>query len=242
MYDLTINQWAAWAPGITHQDDWRKWNEGSLTLGGDEQADVGFLPPMQRRRLGTIARAVVHVIFSCSGRQCNVPVIYGSLHGEIHRTFKLLQTIATDQPVSPMDFSLGVHNAVAGLVSMAMENRAPSICLSPGDQGMVNAIIEAIGVLYEESWESVLVVLYDEPLPEYYRPFTESVELPVSLAFEMQLAGSKADGQRFSLERHTGSDIPTNKTIIGLIEFLVQERDLIKFSGEEDGWTLRRHR
>ncbi|SDR34561.1 Beta-ketoacyl synthase, N-terminal domain [Pseudomonas cannabina] len=54
---FNIARWHAWAPGLASVDDWRQWSHHPTLLEtGDEAPDVSFLPAMQRRRLGRMAR------------------------------------------------------------------------------------------------------------------------------------------------------------------------------------------
>ena len=47
-----------------------------------------------------------------------MPLVYASRHGETTRNFALLSDTAEQQPLSPTQFSLSVHNAIIGLWSI----------------------------------------------------------------------------------------------------------------------------
>jgi len=92
---------------------------------------LDFLEPIQRRRLSSLARGVFH----CTGRigpPGDVPLVFASRHGEAERTLAILGDLAAGAEVSPLLFSMSVHNAVPGLLSILRGNRAPATALAPG--------------------------------------------------------------------------------------------------------------
>ena len=81
--------------------------------------DVAIIPPMLRRRLNLLGRACASEMMKHLKDGENIPVVYCSQHGDIERTLNVLEELVDHQPVSPMHFSLAVHNAIP----------SPSICL-----------------------------------------------------------------------------------------------------------------
>lgn len=168
-------------------------------LAGD-RPDVSFLPAMQRRRLSALARSAFAVAHTCLEPGEAVPLILSSAHGEMARTVDLLRTLAQDEPLSPMSFSLSVHNAIAGQLSIALDNRAPVLALAPGAEGLAAAMVEACGLL-QEGHDNVVVVWYDEPLPEPYPQFApDEPVLPAALAVRLGRTG----GTPLNLQRQPG--------------------------------------
>lgn len=191
-----LERWCAWtgaaAPCLA------KAPPGGLWL-GEGEPDVSFLPAMQRRRLSPLARAAFAVARPCLGDAEPVPLVCSSAHGEMRRSVELLSTLADDQPLSPMSFSLSVHNAIAGQLSIALDNRAPVLALAPGDEGLAAALIEACGLLWEGA-ERVVVVWYDEPLPQPYHVFgAHEPQRPAALA--LRLGRGDSGGAALHLDR-----------------------------------------
>jgi hypothetical protein len=182
---FAIERWCAWTPDAA-------------------PAEVGFLPAMQRRRLGPLAKAVFHTVHQCLAQGEQIPVVFSSVHGESQRTFQILEDLAAGAPVSPAAFSLSVHNAIAGQLSIAFANRAPMLALAPGQLGVVPALIEACGWLAQ--WPAVVVALYEEPLPEFYRPFTDSPAESISIA--LRLTAGRTQRLEALPERNDGTPPP----------------------------------
>jgi hypothetical protein len=146
---------------------------------------------MQRRRLGPLAKTVFHTVRQCLAPGEQIPVVCSSVHGESQRTFQLLEALAAGEPVAPAAFSLSVHNAIAGQISIAFGNRAPMLALAPGRQGAAPALQEACGWLRQ--WPAAVVVLYDEQQPEFYRPFVDGPAFPLSIALRLGAPRGRAD-------------------------------------------------
>jgi len=225
-----INHWAAWSAGIETPEQWSTlFNSQQMPVfsEGVDKADVSFIPAMQRRRLSPLARAVFHVAHQCEQQQEQpCPSVFCSVYGESQRTYGLIETIAKQEEVSPMAFSLSVHNAIAGQYSIWSKNTCSSTSLSPSDRSYLSAFAEALGLL-QEGAESVLIVCFEEDLPDFYRPYVESVEHPTAVAFSISLATSASDEQCFSLSRHAGASASSLPPLIELIRFfMTQETEL----------------
>ena len=78
---------------------------------------LAFVPAMQRRRLSPFAKISLYVANQASESQIqDLPMIFSSRHGDLHKTSDLLGELALDNELSPTAFSLSVHNAVAGYI------------------------------------------------------------------------------------------------------------------------------
>jgi len=186
--------WQSWETPADY-----RWPRGEVLSCGGGGADVGFLPMMQRRRLSPLARAAVAVAWRCSQGQADMPTVFFSRHGESRHYFEMLDGLAAGEEVSPSRFSLSVHNAVAGLCSLAKASFAPYLALAGGDEGLFAAFLEAHGWLAENACPQVLVVCYEQPLPEAYRAYTASLVGTWALAMRLGRAGG--DGPRLKLAR-----------------------------------------
>jgi hypothetical protein len=63
-----------------------------------------------------------------------------------------------------MDFSVSVHNATAGLLSIAKADRSPATAVAGGRESLSAALLEA-QALVEEGAERVLAIYHDETPP-----------------------------------------------------------------------------
>lgn len=135
-------------------------------MADEGQADVSFLPAMQRRRLSPLAKAAFATAHPLIGNR-DLPVLCCSVHGEAQRTYSLLRDVAAGEPLSPTAFGLSVHNAIAGQLSILCGIRSPALALAGGDLPLQAGFLEAAGMLAEGVPELVLLFC-EEPLPELY--------------------------------------------------------------------------
>lgn len=175
-FHLAVEQWCVWqaAPNNPPAAAW----PGGRILPGT--ADVALLPLLQRRRLSPLARAALAVAWECGG-QHDLPAVFCSRHGESRAYFGMLEDLAAHRELSPSGFSLSVHNAIAGLYSQFSGNRSALCVLAPGREGPFAAFMEAAGLLLE-GHSRVLVVCYEQPLPEAYRAYTHGPGATLALA------------------------------------------------------------
>ncbi|WP_246013278.1 beta-ketoacyl synthase chain length factor [Pigmentiphaga humi] len=146
---------------------------------------MDFLPAMQRRRLGALARMVFACAWPLAEGRANLPVVYGSQHGETTRDIELLLDLARGEPLSPTSFGLSVHNAVAGQWTIARGETAETVALSAAHCGAEHAFLEACALL-RQGYEAALVVLAEELPPAPYRPWIADVPFSYAAAFRIE--------------------------------------------------------
>lgn len=182
MIQFDIDQWQAWAPGLTGAGDWANWARAPHDPeDGDAQPDVGFLPAMQRRRMSRLARMVFAVATPLAAGQPPMPLVYASRHGETARTFAILNDLANGEPLSPTQFSLSVHNAIIGLWSIQQQDPSEMTALAAQGDGLEHAVLEA-SLLLGEGAPAVLVVIAEDQTPELYAPWIDDVSFPYAVA------------------------------------------------------------
>jgi hypothetical protein len=152
---LPISRWSAWP-----RDD------------AGASPELKFVDPMLRRRLGPLARMLLQVANDCADKQRGMRVVLASQHGELSFAVSMLRQLAAGEPVSPAHFSLSVHNAPAGIWSIAREDRAASSAIGAGEETLGQGLVEAHCQLAEDD-APVLFVYGDAPLPTEYRGFAE---------------------------------------------------------------------
>lgn len=145
---------------------WSSWtaSENAET----QQPDVSAIPAMLRRRLNLLGRACASQALPYLKEQPELPIVYCSQHGDIERTLNILVELAKTGDISPMNFSLAVHNAICGVMSIHAGVRGPINCIAAGEDYMLPVLIEALGLL-NENHSRVLCVVCDVPLPDIYR-------------------------------------------------------------------------
>jgi hypothetical protein len=163
---LPISRWSAWP-----SDD-AAGRAAASAAGSPSVPEVKFVDPMLRRRLGPLAKALLHVAHECAGDRASVRLVLASQHGDVAGTLGMLRALAADEPVSPTVFSLSVHNAAAGIFSILRRDRAPSTAIAAGEETLGHGLLEAFCQL-DEGGEAVLMIYADSPLPAEYQPYAE---------------------------------------------------------------------
>jgi hypothetical protein len=192
---FSIARHAAWAPGLTSPQRWMEWARDPWTLAPGEEPKVSAMPAMLRRRAGFLGRMALEVAYECLGEQREVATVFCSRHGEVARAVELLGDLARGEPLSPTAFGLAVHNASAGLFSIARSDRANHVALAAGSSTIEHAVIEACGQLADGA-PMVLLVACDTALPETLRQFEDCDEQPFAFAWAMVPAGAGPDTVR----------------------------------------------
>jgi hypothetical protein len=181
-YNFVLTRWNAWIPEINRVDGLENLSVASPS--------VNVIPKMLHRRFGPLAKAVFDAADFCAIIGEQIPCVFSSANGELAKSLAMLQTIQAQDELSPTAFSLSVHNAIAGLFSMVYQNYCESTVIASGQDGIAPAFIEALGILQEGAAE-VLLILYDEPVADFYplAPFNCDVNFPCVVVLRLALAG-----------------------------------------------------
>jgi len=127
---------------------------------------------MLRRRLGPLAKTLLHIANECAAGLPSVRLVLASQHGELSYTLAMLRSLAAGEAVSPTLFSLSVHNSSAGIFSILRADRTASTAIAAGEETLGHALLEAYCQL-DDGEEPVLMVYADVPLPDEYRGYAE---------------------------------------------------------------------
>jgi len=194
---FSIARHAAWAPGVTSSEQWDAWAQSPWHIAMGEEPKLAAMPAMLRRRAGFLGRMALEVAYDCIGGQQDVPTVFCSRHGEVARAIDLLTDLARGEPLSPTAFGLAVHNASAGLFSIARADRANHVALAGGTATVEHAVIEACGMLADGA-PAVLLVACDAPLPALLGQFEDCDEQPWAFAWTMTPATAGEGALRLS--------------------------------------------
>lgn len=196
---FSIVRHAAWAPGLETPQQWHAWAQSALPvtpITAAAEPGVRAMAPMQRRRAGQLGKMALEVAYTCLGEQRDIPLVFCSRHGEVARAVELLSALAQGEPLSPTAFGMAVHNASAGLFSIARADTANQLAVAAGAASLEAAVIEACGLLADGAAQ-VLLVLAECPLPVPFAAFEDCHEQPHAFAWLLQAEGSP--GTAFSL-------------------------------------------
>jgi Beta-ketoacyl synthase, N-terminal domain len=191
--EFVLQAWAVWPPlGLINEQELIKLQDNLLS----------FVPNNLKRRLSPLAKTVFCALSQCNTMKDNIAVVFSSTHGELAKSLDMIKSIEAGEEISPTAFSLSVHNAIAGLFSIVFGNTSEVTVLAPGEDGIASAFLETLGLLQEGAPE-VLMVFYDEPLPEFYpsEPFQLSTDSRSAVALKITKDGDglaiqfRRDGQ-----------------------------------------------
>lgn len=220
--DFIIDKWAVWPPLQPTEYE--------------PEHCLSKVPAMLRRRLSPLAKTVFCAVGQCIDEDTIIPAVFSSCHGELAKSLAMMQSLDAGEDVSPTAFSLSVHNAIAGLFSMAWRNRLECTVLAPGEEGIAPAFIEAAGLL-QEGAAQVLLVFYDEPLPDFYpsEPFELSVNERRALALVVSANGA---GQKLSMSslQLSGHDGEQPVQLPAFIRFLSEPETELTLEFARHGW------
>lgn len=199
MNGAVILRTSAWAPGIENDDDLRAWFAAPRPLEPEGHPEARFLPAMLRRRCTPLTRIMLTAAYGCCDESelGAVRTVFASRHGSINESIGLLESIAASARVSAATFSHSVHNAQAGLFSIAAENREASSSLAGQEDSFPAGYLEALTHLQRSPDQKVLLVMGDVPLAETFAPLID--EPPASYAVGLLLAAS-GTGPRVRIE------------------------------------------
>lgn len=196
MIQFTVADWAAWAPGLHERGAWQAWSKAPVLPAGDDTPALPEVPAMQRRRIERLGRMAVQAAWWCSQAEtAGVPLVFASRHGDVQRSFELLEQMARDEPMSPTHFGLSVHNAIAALYSIVRGERGNYLALAAGRATAEAALVEAAGLLADGAPE-VLVVVYDARPPAAYASFLDEPDPFYAWSWRVRPDG---EGTRLSL-------------------------------------------
>ncbi|GAB3246051.1 beta-ketoacyl synthase chain length factor [Chitinimonas naiadis] len=182
---FSIDRWAAWAPGLTDSEAWLAWLAAPCPIDAEGVPALGEMPAMMRRRVERLGRVALQAAYWGLGDEPACPVVFASRYGDVTRSVELLRQLAQAEGLSPTAFSMSVHNAIGALFSIARADTTSYSALAAGAETVEAAFTEALGLLADGA-DTVLLVYYDEPLPELFEAFSESLSFPRAWACRLR--------------------------------------------------------
>ncbi len=183
---------------------WALWEDtngqASLTLHTSENTSAVSHPSVQndlarsikpgwRRRLDLFGRAAAETLTQMITPADNPHIVFCSRHGNINRTVKLLHQVATNEALSPADFSMSVHNAFVGIASINWSITQSHTAIAAGNDSLIAGLTETICQMM--ATQSPVILCYvDLPLPDVYA--NTFAEPQTGVAFAMRLDPDKA--------------------------------------------------
>jgi hypothetical protein len=174
---FSVDAWSAFASGLEDDAAWREWARAPWLPVGDAMPALAEMAPMQRRRVERLGRAALQVAWRCQGDDApGMPMVFATRHGDLDRTHRMLAELAHGEPLSPTQFGLSTHNAIAAQYSIARSLQGNYLAVSAIRATPEAAVIEALGLLADGA-PAVLVVVYDDAIPDDYNGFRDEPEV-----------------------------------------------------------------
>ncbi len=235
---FTVRAWSAWAPQRETPAAWRAW--ARATDLGISEASTGSIvvPMMLRRRSTALGQKMLASALACGETALTGRYVLASRHGEFSHALSILKSLAARELPSPAEFSMSVHNALAGLLSIHLGNTRGHTALAAGLDTFGFGLIEAVAHLVEQPNEPVLVLFGDEPLPGEYDVFGgDDVDLPLVVALALQAPASGDDGILFEALPRSAGARPSTSAPIDFLRFLLSGAQSAVSEGARMTWT-----
>ena len=224
MTDLYLQDWRAWTP--------HRGAEGDSRLDTSDKPAGKAIPSMLRRRLNLLGRAVCDMLSDLDPDADSV-VLHASRHGDGERTLEMLYGLNEGEPLSPARFGLSVHNAIAGVYSIASGNRRSQQAIAASGGEWAALIAETRGYL-ADTHSSVVVVFSDQPVPRRFAAYApESHSAAVALRIGH---GPTPDARRLSETSVTMKTPPLQP--LDIIDWLMDKRADVACPISRRGWQF----
>jgi Beta-ketoacyl synthase, N-terminal domain len=240
---LVVEAWSAWAPGRETRAAWRVWAGAS-----DDEAEASAAPGVQipmllRRRATPFGQKIVASAAACGDALRSARYILASRHGEFGRMIGILRALDAGELPSPAEFSMVVHHALTGLLSIGADNTRGHTALAAGLDSFGFGLMEAVCCLAERPDEPVLLLYGDEPLPGEYAAFgDDDVGLPVVVALALRAPRPDDDAIVFEASPRAELGVPNSCAAATFLRFLIAAAPAAAAGGCRMDWRWSRAR
>lgn len=208
---------------------------------GVSRATATKVPAALRRRVTAIGREALEAAWSVLPPDRQIRMVLASRFCEYRRTLDLFSELIEQGTVSPADFSMSVHHALIGLLSIVSVNRAGHTAIAAGPDSFGYGLLEAAACLSEDA-APVMMVYFDEPLPEIYAPtLNDDIAAPFALAMMIALPSDMDnDHLALSMTAKAADESAAPGQAREFLDFLMSNRAELRLSGERHDWWWRR--
>lgn len=175
MTRIYIKHWSAWTPSIKLRENWQLWAKDQAPESFSDELNISDVPAMLRRRLSHLGKMSIACANDTEQSSPQRPAVFCSRHGELARSVNLLSNLAQGELLSPTHFSLSVHNAIGGMLSINKKDPSNITAIAAAENMVPTALLEASLIMQEQDCEEILCVIYDDLMPE---PYSSHSDLP----------------------------------------------------------------
>jgi hypothetical protein len=233
---IEVRNWSFWSPEGGDPEDWlRYWSEaGSSRQEGEP--DAAAIPPMQRRRTSRLSKMALAMALEAVSEQAVDYSIFCSQHGEIVQTRRILSSISEGTEISPTAFAQSVHNTSSGLFTILEKSHAPSTSIAAGASTFAAGWVEAQAYLSSNPKHTVLLVDFDEVIPDEYQGYADQAHCDHALALVLVAADQDGIGLDPAPCGET-SWLPQGPQFLA---WLQSGEEKLSLTAERQGWLWRR--
>jgi len=205
-YSFDLLDWQAVAPGLRSKQQWNQWALHQIApTFAEVLAKSPLIPMMSDRRMSPPSRAAVEAGLTLLAVNHADAAIFTSRHGELEKTFKILQRLSAEDSVSPTDFSTSVHNTAAGWLTIINKNPLPITSLAAGKDSFHQGLLEAQAMLLTGT-ERVLLIDFDGLTPSMYPQSEGGLFYPYAVALILAKGNSLSYEQIVQLSAEVDND------------------------------------
>ncbi|UPR33614.1 beta-ketoacyl synthase chain length factor [Vibrio cyclitrophicus] len=238
LMSFNIEKWSANSAGLNSDAEWQTWSK-NLDWPQDGSTEFKAIPPMMRRRMSLQSKLAVQTALTLLKDTSIDYLVFASRHGELHRTATLIQSILEGDDASPMAFSQSVHNTAAGLTTIAATAPIPLTSIAAGQDTFHNALIEAYLYLHQYPSHRVLVIDFDQPLPELYQEFETQSYADYALGLVLTSGNDYSVSRAVSISKAVTSENSVAELPQGLqtLQNILQNSQSWTVAGKHQDWT-----
>jgi beta-ketoacyl synthase-like protein len=239
---VAVRAWYAWAPGMDTQRAWLEWAGAGCatpTLCGIVRPPA--LPMMLRRRATPLGQKILMAALALGETAQTSRYILASRHGEFSRQLGILDALASAELPSPADFTMSVHHALAGLLSIHTGNTQGHTAIAAGADTFGMALLEAVACLQEAPGAPVLLIYGDELLPPPYDVYDEAdTAEPLVAAFALTSPSPRETRIVTEITNDSRAGGGTGCTARDFLRFLLSGAGEARSTSERITWSWRR--
>lgn len=223
--------------------DWRGWTphrqiEGHPRLDTSDKPAGAAVPSMLRRRLNRVGRAVCDMLAPLDPDADSL-ILHASRHGDGERTLEMLYGLNEGEPLSPARFGLSVHNAIAGVYSIASGNRRSQQAIAASGGEWAALMAEARGYL-ADTHSHLVIVFSDQPVPsrfEAHAPASPFAAVALRIGREPTTDDTMRDKRIVEAPVATESSTSPLQPL-DIIDWLMGERQNVACPMSRRGWQF----
>lgn len=236
----SLVDWQALAPGLNGCEAWQNWAQQGIAIDpAAAMAKPQFLPMMTARRLSGGSRAAVECGLALLARQQVDAIVFTSRHGELERNLRILTTLADQQPMSPTDFAMSVHNSAVGSLTIAAKAALVSTSIAAGMDSFQQGLVE-VSALHQAGYQQVLLVDFDGIVPDYYLPWLSELRVNFPYAVALLLRA----GEELHCTGRAGGDERAERRLpqsLGFLQQWLAKSPTFSLPGERLTWYWERN-